>query len=401
MARTRTNKRGLTAGFVKRVRHSGRPGPDKYSDFHGLILRVSATGAKTWIWRGTVQGRRRDYGLGGFPYTTLEEARDAAYEHRRQARRGIDPATLRDNAGIPTFRDAALATLEVQKAGWREGGKQTQIWWNAMERHALPRLGRRRVDQISISDILATLLPLAETRPESARRVRQYISAVFKHCIAQGYRDSNPAGEALTAAMPKNGRAVQHQRALPHGEVADALATVAATGAYWSTKAAFAFIVHTACRSGEARLAGWDEIDLEARVWTVPAGRTKTGKEHRVPLSDAALSILAEARAHADSSGLLFPSARGRAMTDNTISKLLRENGIAAVPHGFRSSFRDWCGETGIAREVAEACLAHSVANRVEAAYARSSLFERRQPVMAAWSAYLAGDGGNVVRLHA
>ena len=393
-------QKGLSASFVKRVRHSGRTGPDKYGDFHGLILRVSTTGAKTWLWRGTIHGKRRDLGLGGFPYVTLDEARDTAFEYRRLARRGGDPAALREREGVPTFRDAALATLEVQKAGWRAGGKQAQIWWGAIERHALPRLGRRRVDQVSMAEVMATILPLAETKPESARRLRQYLGAVFKWAMAQGFRQDNPAGEALTAALPKSGRTVQHQRALPHGEVADALATVAATGAYWSTKAAFAFIVHTACRSGEARLAEWHEIDLDAREWRVPANRTKTGREHRVPLTDPALAILAEARDHADTSGLVFPSARGRAMTDNTISKLLRENDIAAVPHGFRSSFRDWAGETGVAREVAEACLAHLVANRVEAAYARSSLFERRKAVMAAWSRYLTGESGKVVALH-
>ena len=328
------SKRGLTPGFVKRAAHSGGPGPDKHGDFHGLILRVAATGAKTWIWRGTVHGRRRDLGLGGWPYVSLDEARDTAFEYRRLARRGGDPEALRERAGIPTFHNAAIACLDVQKAGWRPGGKQAQIWWSAVQRYALPRLGRRRVDQISIAEVMATILPLAETKPESARRLRQYVSAVFKHSIAKGWRSDDPAGEALTAAMPKNGRTVQHQRALPHGEVAAALATVAATNAYWSTKAAFAFVVHSACRSGEVRLAEWSEIDLEARVWTVPASRTKTEREHRVPLSDGALAILAHARDHATTSGLVFPAARRRPMTDNTMSKLLRENGIAAVPHG-------------------------------------------------------------------
>ena len=192
-----------------------------------------------------------------------------------------------------------------------------------------------------------------------------------------------------------------HHRALPHGEVAGAIAAVHATDAGAATKLAFEFLVLTACRSGEVRLATWGEIDLDAATWTVPADRTKTGRPHAVPLSGRAVAVLAEAREVSDGSGLVFPSTRpGRPLSDSSLSKLLRENGIEAVPHGFRSSFRDWCSErTNAPREVAEAALAHVVANQVEAAYARSDLFDKRRALMQRWADYLAGKTAAVVAI--
>ena len=182
----------------------------------------------------------------------------------------------------------------------------------------------------------------------------------------------------------------EHQRALAHSDVAGALRTIRDTGAWPATKLALEYIALTACRSGEVRGAKWCEVDLEGAAWAVPAERMKARKEHRVPLSDRALGVLAEARELSDGAGLVFPSAMGKQLTDNTLPKLLRENNIGAVPHGFRSSFRDWCGDSGVAREVAEACLAHVVKNQVEAAYARSDLLERRREVMQKWADYVS-----------
>ena len=194
-----------------------------------------------------------------------------------------------------------------------------------------------------------------------------------------------------------NGAAPEHFQALPHGEVADALAKVRGSGAYRATVLAFEFLVLTACRSGEVRGATWDEIDLENDVWSIPGGRMKVHRTHRVPLSSGARATLIQSMELRDSSNLVFPSVTGRALSDSTISRLVREKGIPAVPHGFRSSFRDWCGEcSGAPREVAEAALAHVVGG-VEGAYARSDLFERRRVLMQAWSDYL-GDTGPSAR---
>ena len=214
--------------------------------------------------------------------------------------------------------------------------------------------------------------------------------AVMKWSIAQGFRLDNPAGDAVGAALPKNGIKAEHHRAVSHAKVADALAKVKASGAYETTKQALEFLVLTAARSGEVRGTTWAEIDLESAVWTVPASRMKAGVEHRVPLSRAALGVLEQASMFKDDSGLVFPASRSGPISDSTLSKLLRENGIDCVVHGFRSSFRDWCADTGQPRDLAESALAHTVKNQVEAAYFRSDLMDRRRELMEAWAAYVA-----------
>ena len=201
-------------------------------------------------------------------------------------------------------------------------------------------------------------------------------------------------------ALPRhNGKTKNHHRALPHAEVSAAIEAVRGSGAGMSVKLAFEFLILTAVRSGEVRLATWDEIDAEEATWTVPASRMKAGIEHRVPLCDRALAILKEARAIADASGLIFPGTRtGKPLSDMTLSKLMRDLGLDGVPHGFRSSFRDWASElTHTPRDVMEAALAHTVRNKVEAAYNRTDLFERRRTLMDQWAAYLDGTGGAVV----
>ncbi len=252
---------------------------------------------------------------------------------------------------------------------------------------------RHAGDRIGTADVMEVLLPIWSTKRETARRVRQRISAVMKWAVAQGYREDNPAGDAISAALPKNGVRRQHQRALPHAQVVDALARVRASKAHRATALAFEFLVLTACRSGEVRGARWDEVDAAAATWTVPATCVKSKLEHRVPLSGRAVAVLDEAREIADGSGLLFPSPTGRVLSDSTLSKLLRELGIGAVPHGFRSSFRDWAAEkTDVPREVCELALAHVNSDRVEAAYRRSDLFDRRRDLMNQWAAYVAPD---------
>ena len=387
----------LSPSFVARVRRPGRYGDGRGS--HGLSLLVKMMAnrriSKSWSQRLRLPGRITNIGLGAYPIVTLPEARRAAIENRRAVARGVDPFS----GGVPTFAEAAERVLGIHREAWRDGGKSEAQWRSSLTAYAMPKLGRKRIDQITSADVLAVLLPVWTAKPETARRVRHRISAVCKWAIAEGHRRDNPAGEAIGAALPKVNGGKAHMRALPHAEVAAAIAKVKGSGAWVGTKLAFEFIVLTATRSGEVRLARWEEIDLEGRTWTVPGGRMKTGKAHRVPLSDAALSVLSEARKLQDGAELVFPSVRGLAMTDSTISKLLRENGIEAVPHGFRSSFRDWASEAGVSREVAEAALAHVVVG-VEAAYRRTTLFELRRRLMQDWDDYLAGGKAKVVRFH-
>ena len=375
----------LTAAFVKHA----APGRSYY-DEHGLILRVKPTGSKQWIWRGTIRGRRVDLGLGGCTYTTLAEARQTAFDYKKLARAGGDPRALRTAA--PTFEDAVEKVLEIHREAWRPGSKSEAQWRASLTAYAFPRIGRKRVDRITTADVMAVLLPIWSTKRETARRVRQRIGAVMKWAVAQGYREDNPAGDAIGAALPKNGGKVKHFRALPHQEVRAALATVEASDAWIGTKLAFRFLVLTATRSGETRLAKWTEIAGD--TWTIPGRRTKSGRPHRVPLAPAALRVLDEAREIADGSGLIFPSPTGRPLSAMTLTKLLRENGVQAVPHGFRTSFRTWCGDTAVAPEVAERALAHAVRDKVQAAYDRGTLYERRRKVMIAWAKYVRDAAG-------
>lgn len=385
----------LNATFVKTIRRPGRYGDGRGG--HGLSLLVKPTKtdrlSKTWAQRLKINGRAVNIGLGSYPVVTLAEARKKALANRRVVAQGGDPR----GGGIPTFEDASERVINVFRASWRPGGGSEKQWRSSMRRYAFPRVGRKRVDRINTADVMGVLLAddLWNQKRETARRVRQRIGQVMKWAVAQGYREDNPAGDAIGAALPKNGGRRKHFKALPHAEVAGALAKVRSSRAWTGTKLAIHFMVYTASRPGETRLATWDEIDLETATWTIPGQRMKGGREHRVPLSPQALQVLTEALDIRDATGLIFPSVTGRAMVNVTMTKLLRELGIAAVSHGFRSSFRVWCGDTGVAREVAEAALAHVVRDQVERAYARGSMIARRRRVMKRWADYIArGDDG-------
>ena len=385
-----TRKRRLTAAFVRSV---DRPGV--YGDEHGLRFRVYQSRkrrsiSKQWIWRGTVNGARRDAGLGAFPYVTLAEARQTAFEYRTIARAGGNPLALKRRPDMPTFAEAVETVIGIHREGWKDAKTSEKQWRASLRDYAIPRLGQKRVDQITTADVMAVLIPHWHTKSETMQRVRQRIGTVMKWAVAQGYRDDNPAGDAISAALPKSGGVRRHQRALPFGEVSAALHRVKRSGAFEPTVLAFEFLVLTACRSGEVRLATWDEVDLESATWTAPAKRMKSKRDHRVPLSARAQGVLQEAQEFADSSGLVFPSPRGGAISANTLSKLLRQLDIDAVPHGFRSSFRDWAAECSDApREVCELALAHVNSDRVEAAYRRTDLFEQRRVLMEQWSGFV------------
>ena len=386
----------LSAAFVKTVTTPGRYGDGRGGYGLSLLVKPMASGrlSKTWSQRVRIAGRPANIGLGRYPVVSLSEARAAALKNARAVAQGQDVR----GGGVPTFEEAVEKVVEIHRPTWKDGARSADIWRSSLGEYAIPRLGRKRVSDVTTADVMACLLPIWNEKRETARRVRQRIGAVMKWAVAQGYRQDNPAGEAIGAALPKSTGVQKHMRALPHAEVAAALTKVRASGAWPSTKMAFEFLVLTAARSGEVRLATWGEVDRDGAVWTVPAERMKTQREHRVPLSDRALEVLREASKYADGSGLVFPSQSGRVLSDMTISKLVKEQGIPAVPHGFRSSFRDWCSDTGQPREVAEMALAH-VVRGVEGAYARSDLFERRRRLMDRWAGYITGGSAKVIRL--
>ncbi|MDE2943384.1 MAG: tyrosine-type recombinase/integrase [Gemmatimonadota bacterium] len=380
--------RKLTAAFVRSVHE-----PGLYWDEHGLVLRVKPSGYKQWIQRLFIHGKRRELGLGSVRLVTLAEARDAALANRKVARAGGDPRTKR-RSSVPTFEQAAAKVFAMHRANWTDS--HAGQWISTLRMYAFPGIGRKRVDHISPADVMGVLMPIWNDKHQTAKRVRQRIGTVMKWTIAQGYRVDNPAGDAIGAALPKPPRVQKHYKALPYRKVAAAIEAVVGSEARLSVKLGIEFLVLTACRSGEVRGARWAEIDIEGGEWAIPAERMKSRREHRVPLSGRAREILAEAKAHAPRSELVFPSARGLVLPSFEFTGLLKALGVGAVPHGFRSSFRDWAAErTDAPRAVMEAALAHAVRNRVEAAYARSDLFERRRVLMEQWAEYL-GDRGEV-----
>ena len=387
----------LNAAMVR-----GLTKPGRHGDGGTLFLNIAPGGSKSWIQRLAIDGKRHDIGLGGFPLVTLREAREAAFENRRLARRGGDPLAVKRRSRAPTFREAAERTFEANRARWRNN-KTTANWLQGMAKRVLPVLGEMRVDAIGREDVLRILTPIWTSRPEIARKLRSRIRAVLAWAQAHGHVEHNVAGEAIDGALPAMPAVKAHFRALPHAEVAAALDTIATSRASVSAKACLRFVVLTACRSGEARLATWNEIDLEGRTWRVPASRMKGGAEHRVALSDAALDALESVRPLRDRHDLVFPSPSraGRPLSDMTLTKLLRDTGLAerATVHGMRSTFRDWCADTGKPRELAEAALAHTVGG-VEGAYFRSDLFARRRRLMDQWAQYAVGGAGKVVRFN-
>ena len=309
----------LCATFVRTVNVTGRYG-DGYGGL-GLSLlvtpRKSGGLSKTWAQAISPNGRKTSLGLGSYPVVTLAMARDRALANARLVAEGRDPR--RRFQQVPTFAQANETVIAIHAESWKSDRSESQ-WRASMRDYVLPRLARKRVDAVTTADVMAVLLPIWSTKRETARQVRQRIGAVMKWAVAQGYRDDNPAGDAISAALPKTTVRQQHMRALPHAEVGAALQRVKGSGAYRGTMLAFEFLVLTAARSGEVRNARWEHIDRDGAVWTIPAERMKAGREHRVPLSPRALEVLDDAAELFD--GLVFPSPTGRVLNHATMTSL-------------------------------------------------------------------------------
>ena len=370
----------------------------KHGDGHGLMLVVSERG-KSWVQRLTVHGKRRDLGLGAFEFVTLAQAREIAYQNRRIARNGGDPLAERaEKAAMPTFADAMERVIELRSKGW--SATHARNWRSQMAKYAIPALGRMKVNAIRADDVLRAVSPIWHTRPKVARDTRTRIAAVLDWCVAQGHTTHNAAEAALKGALPKQTKGTRNHAALPYGDIPAALAAIRDADAYVGTRLMVAFLILTAARSGEARGCRWAEIDMEQRVWRVPAERMKARRAHDVPLSDAAMDVLREAAKLRDRTGLVFPSATGKVATDMVPANLLRKLKLAGSIHGMRTSFRVWAAERSNApREVAELALAHTVGDVVERAYQRSDLFDRRRSLMESWGAFCAPVADNVRRI--
>ncbi|MFT5180939.1 MAG: integrase [Alphaproteobacteria bacterium] len=379
----------------------------KHGDGDGLFLAVSNTGSRKWVLRIQVSGNRRDIGLGSASVVSLLEAREAAQEMRKAFKRGEDPVAKRRHAreAIPTFRDAAKMVHAEHAPGWKNA-KHAAQWLSTLETYAFPKLGDLPVSEIDGPMVRDVLAEIWLTIPETARRVRQRIGTVLDFAHAKGWREAEAPMRSVSRGLPKQPRTREHLAAMPWQNVPSFLAEIPDTlRAGEPVRLALEFLILTAARSGEVRGMCWSEIDLEKRSWTIPAGRMKAGRSHRVPLSGRAVEILKcmyEMRRTDQADALIFEGQKpGKPLSDITLIMPLKRAGIPYTVHGFRSAFRDWCGEaTNTPREVAEACLAHALQNRVEDAYARTDHFEKRRAVMDKWAAFLSGAAGNIVPMN-
>lgn len=371
----------------------------------GLALQVLPSGARSWVLRVQVGDKRRDMGLGGFPDVTLAGARDAARAARAKVREGIDPiadaralrsALKADQAAARTFKFCALAYIDTHEAGWRNA-KHAQQWRNTLETYAYPFIGSVLVRDVGLPQVLSVLEPIWTKKTETASRLRGRLESVLDWATVRGYRTGpNPArwkGHLDTVLPPPATVAnAGHHAALPVGNVGEFMQALRAqTGI---SARALEFTILTAVRSGETRGALWSEIDEDSATWTIPAERMKAKREHRVPLSPAALALI-RALPRVEGADLIFASPRGGELSDMSMTAVLRRMKVDAVPHGFRSTFRDWCSErTNYPREVAEMALAHTIGDKVEAAYRRGDLFEKRRRMMADWAGFVAKPDG-------
>jgi integrase len=425
----------LSAVMVKALRFpGGKTRPVRFGDGDGLYLQVAPGDTKSWLLRYMLDGKSREMGLGpagdpplGVP---LAKARVLAAEARAKLRQRVDPIAHRDaereakaraetEAAERTFKAATEALLESKRSGWRNAKHGAQ-WLATLEAHAFPVIGAMPVAAIGTADVLRVLRPLWERVPETASRVRQRIEAVLDAARVKGWREGeNPArwkGHlAGELPSPRKVKRVAHRPALPWDRMGAFMAALADREGI--APLALRFAILTAARTGEVRGMRWREVDPDAGVWVVPGERMKAAKTHRVPLSPAALAILAEVRGQP--CDLVFPSVRKNvALSDMALSEVVRRmneggaegalprwrdaEGRAVVPHGFRSTFRDWAGETRPeGREVVERALAHTIKDKAEAAYARSDLLEKRRPLMDAWAEHCGRTPATVVELAA
>lgn len=377
----------------------------------GLALEPSSTkGHGKWILRYTspVTKKRRKAGLGGYPDVGIAEAGKKGMLFREQLAEGIDPLELKAEAAqesakaasIPLFKDAAETVHAELKSGWKNEKHQAQ-WINTLREYAVPIIGEIPIDQLEPRHIADTLRPIWLSKPETASRLKQRIHAVLAWGWAHGYCKSNPVDVVvhLLPQQPSKAIRVKHQPAMPWRIIPGFWKEHLAAEDYDVSRALLKFLILTAARSGEVRLMTWNEVDFDQRIWTIPPERMKAKFQHRVPLSSTAIEILQRQKAF--DSDLVFPSIRvKKVVSDMTMTKFLRRveapsdsPGRTATAHGFRSSFRDWCSENNYPRDLAERALAHTVQNKVEAAYHRTDLLDQRRPMMEAWEAFVVQRG--------
>jgi integrase len=378
-----------------------KPGTHAVGGVAGLALRVYPKGQRAWVLRTMVAGKRREFGLGGYPSVSLSSAKDRARATLDKIFSGLDPieekqrqrsALRAAKAKAVSFSKVAEQYIAQHEAGWKNP-KHAAQWVTTLSTYAFPVIGSVTVASVDTPLVIKVLEPIWTKKTETASRLRGRIEVILDYATAKGLRDGpNPArwkGHlALTLPARRKVAPVQHHAAIPVLEMPAFMRQL--RGMDGVSARALEFLTLTAARSGEVRGMTWGEVDLINKLWTVPASRMKAKKEHRVPLSDAALLIL-ESIKRVNGVNLVFPGTRGGALSDMSLTAVMRRMGVEAVPHGLRSSFRNWSAEmTSYPKEVAEMALAHTVSSATEAAYRRGDLLERRRPMMADWAEFLA-----------
>ncbi len=378
-----------------KIRNLTKPG--KYADGNGLYLVVDASGAKRWLLRTVVKGKRRDIGLGGLAVVSLANAREDARTYRKTARDGGDPLQDRRKARtpIPTFAECVKEVHAIRLPHWRNPKHGAQ-WLTTLETYAFPFFGDRSIDQIESGDVLKVLLPIWVTKAETARRVRQRLKAVFDYAKAKGFRSGDNPLEGIGKVLPKQIDQPVHHPSVAYQDVAAFMKALNKQPGIAAR--ALEFTILTAARSGEVRGATWNEIDMDNRTWTIPGKRMKSAKQHRVPLSNAAMDVLRGLPRLGD---LVFPGVIDRnPLSDASLTSVMRRMDVDAVPHGFRSTFRDWAAErTNFPRDVCEGALAHVLPDKTEKAYKRTDLFDKRRKLMNAWAAFATSVGADVIAI--
>ncbi|EDM71520.1 putative P4-family integrase [Roseobacter sp. AzwK-3b] len=401
----------MSAAEVRKIVHPGTGGNRNVAvgGVDGLLLQVTPTEARSWLLRATVKGKRRQIGLGSYPDVTLAQARERARSVKDMIWQGIDPLAEKRRL---TFAQAMEKTLEARTAEFKNE-KHKKQWRSTLETYAVPVLDSMAVSDIGVSDVLRVLEPIWTTKTETASRLRGRIEVVLSWATVGGHRTGdNPARWRgnLDAVLPKPGKVakVKHNPALSLADAADWFSDL--RNREGMATRALEFVALTAARSGEVRGATWTEIDLDTAMWVIPAERMKAGREHRVPLTAEAVALL-KALPRMKGSDYVFPAARGGALSDMALSACMKRinearddgyidprSGRPAVPHGLRSTFRDWTAEcTEFERDIAEIALAHNVGSTVERAYRRGDMIEKRRQMMAAWARFLKGEAGTKI----
>ena len=401
------------------------PGIHAVGGVAGLLLVVKETGARNWLLRVAIAGRRRELGLGPFPEVSLAAARAKAADHREAVREGRDPAAERASAraALAVASKPKLTVIEAARrchsahSGGFSSEKNAKRWLGTLETHVFPAMGQRSLETITVTDVVGLLTPLWLDQNETASKVRARFEKVFDFAVANKLIApmDNPCRwkgnlQVLMPKLPKDKRAGGHQPSVPWRLAPSWWAVLKTMPGV--APLALQFLALTAVRSGEVTDAEWSEVDLDAGLWQIPAGRTKTGKAHLIPLSEAALDIVRHVP-RMDGSPLVFTAPRGGAFSNMAISAVMRRmqskaaeaggegwldevSRRPAVPHGLRSTFRTWAAEAGVDHAIAEMALGHQVGSAVERAYNRSGMVEARRGVMSAWAEYLTAASEGV-----